>query len=95
MSGAIEMTRQPTEYNGPERRAVDARIVRLEGRLDGHEDVCAVRYKSLEEKITESKDAVAGLYAIVWKVAGAIITLLITGFVGLWQQINAAKHLIN
>ena len=94
MTGAA-VAQRSTDYSGPERRAVDVRIVKLEGRLDGHEDICAIRYKALEEQIREGKDAVSALNTLAIKIALGLLGTLATGFVALWWQINAAKHLIN
>ena len=43
------------EYTGPERRMNDARITKVETRLDGHEDLCAERYRNLEHAIAGGK----------------------------------------
>jgi hypothetical protein len=61
-------------YKGPERRMNDERITRLEGRVDGHEILCAERYKNLENSIDNSKDAIDRIYKMLW---GAVITVML------------------
>lgn len=61
-------------YKGPERRMNDERLTRLEGRVDGHEVLCAERYKNLESSISNSKSAIDRIYRMLW---GAVITVMV------------------
>lgn len=63
-----------TAYRGPERRMNDERITRLEGRVDGHEVLCAERYKNLENAILSNRNSTERIYKMIW---AALITILI------------------
>lgn len=90
------MAQRTTTYEGPERRAADVRIVVLEGRMEGHEAVCAERYQNIERRLGEHKEAVSKLYSGAWWIAGTLLVAMGGGFFALFMKIaDAGKHLVN
>ena len=65
----------------------DARITKVETRLDGHEDLCAERYRNLEHAIAGGKIATDRIYKMLWGVVTSLILLLISAAATLATQL--------
>ncbi len=86
-------------YRGPERRMnaderYDTRLAKLEAQFAAHDGICGERYRNLEASISGNKDAVGKIYTLLWSVASALILLLITATVSLFNQLYVIKHAV-
>ena len=79
----------------PERRRDDPRVVRLEGRLDGHEILCAERYRNIQLGMDFNAKGIASIYKIIWGAAIASIGVLLTGFGAMFWMLFGIKHIVN
>lgn len=96
MNGVVAMPRPPTDYTGPERRAVDGRIVQLEERLFSQDEVWKIRHANLECRLKEQKAAIDRLYNGVWWAISALFVALLSGFGTILKvMLDQGKHLVN
>lgn len=78
-----------------DRRRDDPRVVRLEGRLDGHEILCAERYRNIQLGMDSNSKGISSIYKIIWGAAIASIGVLMTGFGLMFWLLFGIKHLAN
>jgi len=98
MSGATAMAATPKHESGLpfNRREADANYQFLNGKIDGHLDVCAVRYENISQALRDSKEAIAAINNRFTAISAAIILMLIGGFgTVFWKLLDAGKNLSN
>lgn len=71
-------------------RAVQSRVEMVDARIDGHEDICALRYQSIEKAMEDMKKAMSAMQASVVAMEGSVDAK--TG--ALWDRLWKATGLL-